>query len=70
MSLIHSHSRNIVRRRFILTTKGDIGIREMVLLLIFVAVLLVSLLIILAMTGQLQGLADRLDIPVFGELFS
>ncbi len=50
-------------------SKGDIGIREVVILIIFIAVLIVSLLIILAIRGELGVIADRLNIPTFGELF-
>ena len=53
-----------------MTSKGEIGIREVVLLLIFLAVLVVSLLLILGVKGELGRFVDMLDIPTFKELFS
>lgn len=49
-------------------SKGEIGIREVVNLVIFVALLLILILIILAISGQLENIAEKLNVPTFGDL--
>ncbi len=50
--------------------KGEMGIREVVILIIFIAVLLVSLAIILAIKGQLGNFVDKLGVSSFREWFN
>ena len=51
-------------------SKGEIGIKEVVELLILIGVIIVSLLIILAVKeGGIDNLLKSIDVPVFREWF-
>ena len=50
-------------------SKGEMGIREVVILIIFIALLVVDIIFILAIRGELGNFIDKLNVPVLGELF-
>ena len=51
-------------------SKGEIGIKEVVELLILIGVIIVSLLIILAVKeGGIDNIIDKIGVPIFREWF-
>ncbi len=50
-------------------SKGEMGIREVVILIIFIALLIVSVIFILAIKGVLWNIVDKFDILTFKEWF-
>ena len=59
---------NIARVRFTLKSKGEIGVSDMVKWIIFIVMLVAVILIILAISGQLDIFTSKFNAPIFKDM--
>ena len=53
---------------FTLKSKGEIGVSDMVKWIIFILILVAVILVILAISGQLDIVTSKFNVPVFRDL--